>query len=98
MVVSSTPAGAEVLLDGKATGKVTPVQFAVEKGAHTVVLRKQGYLEETTSADLGAGQNFQFGPTLRALGNADEIRSVGKFKKIALREQFVSWKWDTAEE
>lgn len=82
MVVGSTPAGAEVILDGKTTGRVTPVQFAVEKGAHTVVLRKQGYLEETASADLGAGQNFQFAPALRALGNADEIRSVNKLKKI----------------
>jgi serine/threonine-protein kinase len=82
VVASSTPAGAEVLLDGKSTGRVTPVQFAVEKGAHTLVLRKQGYLDETTSAELGAGQNFQFSPALRALGNADDIRSVGKLKKI----------------
>ncbi len=82
MVVNSTPAGAEVVLDGRTTGRMTPVQFAVEKGAHTLVLRKQGYLDETTSADLGPGQNFQFAPALRALGNADDIRSVGKFKKI----------------
>jgi eukaryotic-like serine/threonine-protein kinase len=82
MVVSSTPAGAEVILDGRSTGKVTPAQFAVEKGSHTVLLRKQGYLEETTSADLGPGQNFQFAPALRALGNADEIKTVGKFKKL----------------
>ena len=82
VVVNSTPAGAEILLDGKTTGRVTPAQFAVEKGAHTVVLRKQGFLEESTSADLGAGQNFQFNPALRALGNADEIRTVGKFKKM----------------
>ncbi len=82
MVVNSTPAGADVILDGKSTGHVTPFQLAVEKGAHTLVLRKQGYLDETTSADLGAGQNFQFAPALRALGNADDIRSVGKFKKM----------------
>ena len=82
MVLNSTPTGAEVILDGKSTGRVTPIQFAVEKGAHTLVLRKQGYLDETTSADLGAGQNFQFAPSLRALGNADDIRSVGKFKKM----------------
>ncbi len=82
MVVNSTPAGADVVLDGKSTGRVTPVQFAVERGAHTLVLRKQGFLDETTSADLGPGQNFQFAPALRALGNADEIRSVGKFKKM----------------
>lgn len=82
MVIGSTPAGAEILLDGKSTGKLTPSQFAVEKGSHTLVLRKQGFLDETTSAELGAGQNFQFAPALRALGNADEIRSVGKLKKI----------------
>jgi hypothetical protein len=61
---------------------LTPAQFAVEKGSHTVILRKAGYLEETTTADLGPGQNFQFAPALRALGNAEDIRSVGKFKKL----------------
>ncbi len=82
MVINSTPTGAEVVLDGKDTRRVTPIQLAVEKGSHTLVLRKQGYLDETTSADLGPGQNFQFAPALRALGNADDIRNVGKFKKI----------------
>ena len=72
----------KIVLDGKNTGRVTPAQFAVEKGPHTVVLRKSGYLEETTTATLSAGQNFQFGPALRPLGNADDIRSVGKFKKF----------------
>ena len=82
MVVNSTPPGAEVVLDGKPTARVTPAQFAVEKGSHTVLLRKQGYLEETATADLGAGQNFQYSPVLRALGNAEDIRTVGKFNKL----------------
>jgi serine/threonine protein kinase len=82
VVVNSTPAGAEIVVDGKNTGHLTPAQFAVEKGSHTVVVRKSGYLEESTTADLGPGQNFQFAPALRALGNADDIRSVGKFKKM----------------
>jgi hypothetical protein len=80
VVVGSTPPGAQVVLDGKPTGRVTPAQFAVEKGSHTILLRKQGYLEETVTADLGAAQNFQYSPALRALGNAEEIRTVGKFK------------------
>jgi serine/threonine protein kinase len=80
VVVASTPPGAAVVLDGKPTGRVTPAQFAVEKGSHTVLLRKQGYLDETVTADLGAGQNFQYSPALRALGNAEDIRTVGKFK------------------
>ncbi len=80
VVVASTPPGAQVVLDGKPTGRVTPAQFAVEKGSHTVLLRKPGYLDETVTADLGAGQNFQYSPALRALGNAEDIRTVGKFK------------------
>ena len=82
MVVNSTPPGAEVVLDGKPTARVTPAQFAVEKGSHTILLRKQGYLEETVTADLGPGQNFQYSPALRALGNAEDIRTVGKFNKL----------------
>ena len=82
VVVNSTPAGADIILDGKATHKVTPAQFAVEKGTHTVALQKQGFLDETTTADLGPGQNFQYAPALRALGDSEAIRTVGRFKKM----------------
>ena len=82
VVVNSTPPGADILIDGKPTARVTPAQFAVEKGSHTVLVRKQGFLEETITADLGPGQNFQYAPVLRALGNAEEIRTVGKFNKL----------------
>ncbi len=82
LVVNSTPPGAEVVIDGKSTGRVTPVQFAIERGSHTVLLRKQGYLEETATADLGPGQNFQYSPALRALGNVEDMKTVGKFNKL----------------
>jgi serine/threonine protein kinase len=82
VVVNSTPPGAEIVIDGKPTGRVTPAQFAVEKGSHTVLLRKQGFLEETVTADLGPAQNFQYSPALRALGNAEDIRTVGKLNKL----------------
>src|SRR5258708_15504971 len=82
MVVNSTPPGADVTLDGKPTRLVTPTRFAVEKGSHTVLLRKPGYLDETVTADLGPAQNFQYSPVLRALGNADEMRTVGKFDNL----------------
>jgi len=78
MVVSSTPAGASVILDGKPTGRVTPAQFAVEKGSHTLLLHKEGYVDETASADLGPAQNFQYAPMLKALGNTEDMRTVGK--------------------
>jgi len=82
MVVNSTPPGADVIVDGKPTRRVTPAQFSVEKGSHTVLLRKQGYLDETVTADLGPAQNFQYSPVLKALGNAEDIRTVGKFNKL----------------
>ncbi|HVM92257.1 MAG TPA: serine/threonine-protein kinase [Terriglobales bacterium] len=82
VVINSTPAAADILLDGKPTHKVTPSQFAVEKGTHTVLLKKPGFLDETTTADLGPGQNFQYAPALRALGDSEAIRTVGRFKKL----------------
>jgi serine/threonine protein kinase len=82
IVVNSTPPGADVMLDGKPTRLLTPARFAVEKGSHTVLLRKQGYLDETVTADLGPAQNFQYSPVLRALGNAADMRTVGKFNKL----------------
>ncbi len=79
----SEPAGAAVWMDGKDTGKVTPAQISVDRpGNHTFVFKKQGYLEESASANLQIGQTFQLAPTLRALGNTDEIKFGGKFKKV----------------
>jgi serine/threonine protein kinase len=82
IVANSTPPGAQILIDGKPTGRLTPAQFAIEKGSHTVLLRKQGFLDETITTDLGPAQNFQYSPTLRALGNTEDIRTVGKLNKL----------------
>jgi hypothetical protein len=54
----------------------------VEKGSHTLSLRKPGYLDERATADLAPGQNFQYAPVLRALGNTEDLRTVGKFNKL----------------
>jgi serine/threonine protein kinase len=82
IVVTSSPAGAAITLDGKPTGRVTPAQFSADKGSHVVLLRKSGYLDETSTTDLIPGQNFQFAPVLRALGNVEDIKTVGKFNKL----------------
>jgi hypothetical protein len=82
IAVTSSPAGATITLDGKPTGRVTPAQFSADKGSHVVLLRKSGYLDETVTADLIPGQNFQYAPVLRALGNVEDIKTVGKFNKL----------------
>jgi serine/threonine protein kinase len=82
--LNSDPAGAAVFIDGKNTGRVTPVQISVDKpGMHTLLLKKQGYLEESTMANLQAGQSFRFAPALKPLGTTDDIKiGGGKFKRI----------------
>jgi hypothetical protein len=81
--VASDPQGANIIMDGKDTGKVTPSQLSVDKpGNHSFTVRKNGYLEENTTANLQAGQTFHFSPTLRALGATNDIKLGGKFKKL----------------
>ncbi len=80
--VTSTPAGANVYIDGKDTGKLTPAQVSVDKGQHVVLVRKAGFIDETTSAQFVLAQTVSFSPTLRALGNVDDIKTVGKMNKL----------------
>ncbi|HSY65458.1 MAG TPA: serine/threonine-protein kinase [Terriglobales bacterium] len=81
--VTSDPAGAAIWMDGRDTGRVTPAQISVDKpGNHSFVFKKQGYLDESSTANLQVGQTFRLSPTLRALGNTDDIKIGGKFKKM----------------
>ena len=83
VLVAAEPAGAQILLDGRDTGRVTPSQLSVDKpGNHTIVIKKQGYLEESTTVNLVAGQSFRYAPSLRLLGSTDEIKTTGKLKKL----------------
>jgi serine/threonine-protein kinase len=79
LAVSSTPAGANVYVDTKNTGKVTPAQVSVDQGQHVILVRKSGFIDETISAQFTLGQTTNFSPTLRALGNVDAIK-IGKGK------------------
>jgi eukaryotic-like serine/threonine-protein kinase len=80
--VTSTPAGANVYIDGKDTGKLTPAQVSVDKGQHVVLVRKAGFIDETTSPQFVLSQTVTFSPALRALGNVDGIKTVGKMNKL----------------
>jgi hypothetical protein len=81
--VTSDPTGVAVWMDGKDTGRVTPAQIAVDKpGNHSFTFKKQGYLDETATANLQTGQTFRLAPSLRALGSTDNLRIGGKFKKL----------------
>ena len=82
LAVSSTPPGANIYVDTRDTGKLTPAQVSLDKGQHVILVRKQGYLDETTSAQFALGQTVNFSPALRPLGNVDDIKTVGKMNKL----------------
>jgi serine/threonine protein kinase len=73
--VASQPAGAKVFVDGKDMGRLTPVQVSVDKpGNHTILVRKDGYLDESMAMNLQAGQTSHYAPTLRRLGMTADIK------------------------
>jgi hypothetical protein len=76
VTVASKPAGAEIWINGKDTGKVTPIEFLVEPGAQNIVVRKQGFLEASTDLKLVAGQSVNYAPSLMTAGRTDNIRLV----------------------
>jgi len=56
IAVDSTPRGADILLDGAATGQRTPFTLTVPVGAHVLTLRRTGYLDATLNVTVAAGQ------------------------------------------
>ena len=72
IVVSSNPQGANIWLDGKDTGRVTPAQLTVEKGPHRLVVRKSGFKDAATDENLSEGQTISFTPVLLSVGQRAE--------------------------
>ncbi len=66
LLVTSTPFGAEVTLDGKQVGK-TPVQVQAKAGKHTVLLLKRGFAKYRTEITLRAEQQARVQAKLEKL-------------------------------
>jgi len=84
ITVSSTPAGAAIVIDGKDTGKLTPSQIVLDKpGQHAITVKRYGYLEGNSSVNVELGETSSLNLELTRLGNTEEIRAAGgKFKKV----------------
>ena len=79
--LSSTPAGADIFVDGAATNKKTPAEFTVGKGDHTFMVRLQGYDEAGDLIAVNPGETLTFAPTLVATrkGDGNPFKKMGKF-------------------
>jgi hypothetical protein len=65
LVVTSTPEGASIWLDGKNTNRVTPDTLEVRIGTHSVRLILKGYEDYTTTVHLVEGQTDTVDATLK---------------------------------
>jgi predicted Ser/Thr protein kinase/type II secretory pathway pseudopilin PulG len=78
LVVSSNPQGANIWLDGKDTGHVTPAQLTVDKGPHRVIVRKAGFKDAVADENLSEGQTISFTPVLMSQGQRAEDGASNK--------------------
>ncbi len=92
LMVSSTPAGGAIVIDGRDTGRLTPTLFSFDRpGTHTVLVKRSGYLDETSTVNVQSGQAATANVTLKRLGETEDIRGAGgKFKKVFGRGESAS--------
>ncbi len=63
--ISSTPDGAEIFIDGKSSGAVTPTLLdSVSKGQHALELKKAGFKPVSQAFEIQGGDTFAFSPAL----------------------------------
>jgi hypothetical protein len=80
ILVSSTPAGASIYLDGSYQGKTASgTQYditGVSPGTHTVVLRLNGYQDYSSTVTVSAGQIVTINPTLTPASQPSTTGSI----------------------
>lgn len=62
------------MIDGNDTGRMTPSQVTIAPGAHTLILRKMGYLEATDAISVKPGEQQSRSLALLAAGSTPDIR------------------------
>ena len=84
LVINSAPSGAGVWVDGKPTGKSTPVTLSLGQGTHRIELRKPGFETESSAINLKDGETANYSPTLDPAAVATDMpkKGGGFFGKI----------------
>jgi len=76
--ITSTPAGAAILLDGKSTGLTSPAELRVTVGgAHIITLVQAGFLASQSQVSVKDGENFAVAFAMIPAGNASNSKMVG---------------------
>jgi len=62
--VASDPPAAEVLLDGKFTGKHTPADLQLPRGKHTITVQMGGFMPAAATFRVNGGEEMEYSPHL----------------------------------
>jgi predicted Ser/Thr protein kinase len=76
LALNSDPAGAEIYIDGRDSGQVTPSRITVNAGQHRIALRKEGFKPRITYADVSGGDSFNFAPALTPGGEPGDLQAM----------------------
>ncbi len=79
MVITSNPPGANIWVDGRDSGMVTPSQLTLVKGLHEITVRTAGYREGFWEGNLTQGQTINFSPVLLSLDQHSDKGSSPTF-------------------
>jgi hypothetical protein len=63
--VSTTPEGAEILIDGTPTGRVSPARVQVSAGTHVIALRLSGFVVARRGVEASEGATVTLSETLQ---------------------------------
>jgi hypothetical protein len=81
--ISSNPAGAAILLDGKSTALTSPSELRVDvSGTHTITLVQSGFLAAQSQVSVRDGENFSVAFALIPAGNVANSKVVGGIKRL----------------
>ncbi len=78
--VASTPAGADILLNGHPTGQKTPATLNLPPGSHSIKLHKDGFQDDTENVTVALGQTTNVAGKLQptpAAATADASKPAG---------------------
>jgi tetratricopeptide (TPR) repeat protein len=87
LVVSSTPTGANITIDGEMQDDVTPAEIEVPPGEHTIAIGLEGFEESTETLEVVFGERREHAPVLTEAVTGDEFGEEGEGGELEEEEE-----------
>ncbi|WP_338094148.1 PEGA domain-containing protein [Methanorbis furvi] len=73
VIISSNPSGSDIFIDNNYKGFTPTTQTDVNPGMHTILLKKEGYLDDAQTMRFDAGVTYDMSFTLAPEAKASEV-------------------------